>query len=456
MDTYNESQTFDEWVITCISDIALVQENLTGNHPETILSLCGDLLGEVLFSQSATNSSQRMAFDSIDCFLNQIKPYTLIGTKNTDRTTLLTITEYMISIIESHGPKEIDDNSIIQDIRSLPTPAMFLRVSCRNVILCLKEFEEVLRRADGGRTTYHELTSNSPFLSNEYFSFSFGQEKMSVKRYFYPFERVNSLSDNSIIELTNIIDEETNGAMPNSLLLEKFIKMANVCLESHNNELSCENNPINMSLDERFMTMIIYLKIFPQLIDVENFDRTQELNKKVLNNLEDFYYMLTTLPLTQVLKPTNSPKMITYFKDIIFACTVAESPILNYRSPLVKILAKVKIAAYQLWHMCLKQETTLSKAAACVIILEYRAQNIVLADVITNKSLNDWKLKFARLAYKEDVLSKCPNDTCCICLEPFVDKRTNSVPRDVAVLPKCIHLFCVDCLEQNIALSEVK
>ena len=281
------------------------------------------------------------------------------------------------------------------------------------------------------------------------------EETLRVERYFYPFEPVDLFSTNRAIELTKIIDEETNGAMPNSLLLEKYIKKANMCLESHKNELSCENNPIKMSLDEKFTTMIMYLMRFTELIDVENFDENQEPNKKVLKNLKDFYYILTTLPLTQVLNPFDTQKTITYFKDVIFAITTALTPDQKYSS-LVQILMKLHTAAYQLWHMCLKQETTVNKAAACVIYLEYQAQMDIQADVITENSLSDWKVKFGRLANKEEVLSGCNLDSCCICFQPFVDEDTNSTPRDLAVLPKCIHLFCVECLEQSIAKSEVK
>ena len=457
MDNHNESQTYDENDFAkFINDIIREQENVTDNHAERILSLCKNLLNKILLSKSATDSSKRKALFSIDSSLNQIKPYTLIGTKNTDRTTLLSIIEYMISIIETYGPPQIDDISISQDIISLPPHEMYIRVYCRNIILCLQEFMEVLKRADGNQTTDHPVNGDSPFLNNEYFSFVSFPATMSIKRHFYPFDRVNSFSGNSIIKLKNIIDEEINGAMPNSLLLEKYIKKANVCLESHKNELNCEDNPIKMSLDEKFMTIIMYLLRFPELIDVENFDKTQELNKKVLNNLEDFYYMLITLPLTQVLKPIDSQKMITYFKDIIYAGTIAKTRNANYPSPLEKILMKVNTAAYQLWHMCLKQETPYSYTAASVIILEHRIEKVSQAPFITANSWNDWKLKFALLANEEEVLSKCPFDTCCICLEPFVDEYANSVPRDLAVLPKCIHLVCVECLKQIIAESGVK
>ena len=457
MDTHNESTTFDEdAVFTVIVDM-FEQLNLSDNLAERTLSRCRNLLNNVFLSESATDSDKRRAIEKIDLVLNLIKPYTLIGEKDTDRTTLLTLIDYMISIIETHGSPQLDDTNIMEDIISLRPTEIFLKVSCRNVILCLEEFKEVLKRADGNQTTDHQLDYRSPFLTSEYFCFFFLSEEQTlrVERYFYPFEPVDLFSTNRAIELTKIIDEETNGAMPNSLLLEKYIKKANVCLESHKNELSCENNPIKMSLDEKFTTMIMYLMRFTELIDVENFDENQEPNKKVLKNLKDFYYILTTLPLTQVLNPFDTQKTITYFKDVIFAITTALTPDQKYSS-LVQILMKLHTAAYQLWHMCLKQETTVNKAAACVIYLEYQAQMDIQADVITENSLSDWKVKFGRLANKEEVLSGCNLDSCCICFQPFVDEDTNSTPRDLAVLPKCIHLFCVECLEQSIAKSEVK
>ena len=457
MDAFIEFQNYDEDVVlTLVIDI-LIEQELADNLAEKTLSRCRNLLNKIFLSESATDSGKRMALETIDWVLNIIKPHTLIGEKDTDRTTLLNVIDYMISIIETHGPPQLDDMNIIEDIISLRPTEIFLKVSCRNVILCLEEFKELLKRADGNQTTDHQLDDRSPFLGTEYFSFLPGEQTTRVERYFYPFEPVDLLSANSVIELTKIIDEETNRAIPNSLLLEKYIKKANVCLESHKNELSCENNPLKMSLDEKFMTMIMYLMRFTELIDVGNFDENQELNKKVLNNLRDFYYILTTLPLTQVLKPIGAQKMISYFKDVIFASTIALTPPdSSYESSLVQILMKLKTAAYQLWHMCLKQLAPLNKAAACVIYLEYQAQMDIQADVITENSLSDWKVKFGRLANKEEVLSGCNLDSCCICFQPFVDEDTNSTPRDLAVLPKCIHLFCVECLEQSIAKSEVK
>ena len=141
MDTHNESTTFDEdAVFTVIVDM-FEQLNLSDNLAERTLSRCRNLLNNVFLSESATDSDKRRAIEKIDLVLNLIKPYTLIGEKDTDRTTLLTLIDYMISIIETHGSPQLDDTNIMEDIISLRPTEIFLKVSCRNVILCLEEFK---------------------------------------------------------------------------------------------------------------------------------------------------------------------------------------------------------------------------------------------------------------------------------------------------------------------------
>ena len=455
MDNNTDSFNVDEYSVFTV--LRRVQElsHLTDNFAIITLPLCRNLLNKAFLSLNSPEYSKIIALASIEFCFSQIKPYTLLKAKDhreQDGTTLLSIVEYMLSFIRTHGPQELDVNFHEIIISSDPCAELY-KSTCKNVIACLEEFRELLKRADGNQFTDLELQRLSPFLSTEYFSLAPRNISLRILRFFYPFKRVRVLSDYSATSLANITEEETKGGMQDSLLLQKYIDNANTSLESHKKELSCKIDcPGKITLRDKFMSIIIYLLRFIEITDVKNFDETEEFGGKILNNLKGFYYILITSSLTEVLNPENE-NMIEYFKDIIFATNEALRRESNCSS-LENILKKLKNVAYQLWHMCLKQMSTHPFAAECKIFLDYQLRRVLQADVITEASLGHWKLKFASFTNKEEILAKCPYDECCICSVPFFEVDENSESSDIAVLPRCPHLFCITCLAKSLGASQ--
>ena len=450
MDNNHDSPNVDEYPVSVISTRLKELSVSSDNSAINILPLCSNLLNEAFLSPNTPEYAKQMALGTVDNHFGRIKPYTLLKAKDhrePDGTTLLNLVENMLSIIRTHGPQDLNV-SIHESILSSDPYAAPFNISCKNIIFSLEEFKELLKRADGNQETNLETRMLSPFLNTVYFCFTLRQERLRILRFFYPFRQVNNLSGSSYALLAKVTQEETIGGMKDSLLLEKYIDDANTSLERHKKELSCKIDcPGKITLHDKFKSIIIYLLRFIEFTDVKNFDETEEFGEKILNNLEGFHYILKTSSLTEVLNPENE-NMIEYFKDIIFASNKAFMRESNCSS-LAKSLKQLKHEAYQLWHMCLKQMSRHPWATEHDIFFEYPLRKVLLVDVITEPSTKHWKLKFASLTNEEEILNECPYDECCICNAPFVDADGDTKSRDIAVLSRCPHLFCVPCLVKS-------
>ena len=450
MDNNNDSPNVGGYSVSVISTRLKELSVSSDNLAKDTLPLCRNLLNEAFLSLNTPEYTKQIALLTVDTNLGLIKPYTLLKAKDhrePDGTTVLSLLEYMLSIVRTHGLQDLDV-SIHESILSTDPRAPF-NISCQNIIYCLEEFKELLKRADGNQDTDLETHILSPFLNTEYFCTTLRKERLGILRFFYPFQRVNDLSDSSHALLANVTQTETFGGMKDSLLLEKYIDDANTSLESHKKELSCKIDCTGkITLHDKFKSIIIYLLRFIEFTDVKNFDENEEFVEKILNNLDGFYYILKTSSLTEVLNPENE-NMIEYFKDIIFASNQALMQETDC-SLLVKKLQQLIKVAYQLWHMCLKQMSVHPAwATEYDIFFEYPLRTLLLVDVVTEPSTKHWKLKFASLTNQDEILNECPYDECCICNAPFVDADGNTESRDIAVLSRCPHLFCVPCLVKS-------
>ena len=459
MDTFNNSTVLDSRI-----DVSrfLADARIEARSPDSFaigtLHLCKNFLEKTLLSQNVTLRFKRAAFGAIDFCLNLIKPYTLLRAKDhiaPDGTSLLSHVEYMLSIIRSHGPQQLDDLNFREDLQSSQITEVNLKTNCRNIVVCLQEFEELLKRVDGNEAPNLDLNRPTPFLNTEYFSFTYENEgdRFQITRFFYPFERVWNLSEKSMETIFSDIYEKIRGTEQYSVLFEKYLENASKFFESHTNELNSENHPTKLSVMEKCNFIITYLMKFNSFFDIINFDETNEIEKKILNNMDGICNILINLPLTEVLHPKTNKSMIVYFKDIIVAADISlwENP----NCPrLVTMLKNIKIVAYQLWHMCLKQVAKIERAAVCELFFEAQYKDTIEADVITEASSKHWKLKFASFINKEEILAKCPYGDCCICDVPFGDVDEKSESEDIAVLPGCPHLFCVSCLEKSFVATD--
>ena len=456
MDTFNNSTVLDSR-----NDVSrfLANARIEARSPDSFaigaLHLCKNFLKKTLLSQNVTQRFKRAAFGAIDFCLNLIKPYTLLRAKDhiaPDGTSLLSHVEYMLSIIRSHGPQQLDDLNLQEDLQSLQLSEVNLKTNCKNIVVSLQEFEELLKRVDGNEAPNLDLNRPTPFLNTEYFSFTYenGGERFQITRFFYPFERVRDLSEKSMETVFTNACEKIRGTEQYSVLFGKYLENASKFFESHTNELNSENHPTKLSVMDKCNFIITYLMKFNSFFDITNFDETNELDKKILYNMDGIFNILITLPLTEVLHPKTNKSMIAYFKDIIVASNISLRE--NPNCPrLVTILKSIKIVAYQLWHMCLKQVAKIERAAVCELFLE---SDTIEVDVNTETSSMHWKLKFASFINKEEILAKCPYGDCCICDVPFGDVDEKSESEDIAVLPGCPHLFCVSCLEKSFEASE--
>ena len=62
-------------------------------------------------------------------------------------------------------------------------------------------------------------------------------------------------------------------------------------------------------------------------------------------------------------------------------------------------------------------------------------------DVIAEDSKPLWRSKFLEAPTLQDLLSRAPDSNCSICMSSLEDK-------EVALLPVCDHIFCLQCLQQ--------
>lgn len=108
-------------------------------------------------------------------------------------------------------------------------------------------------------------------------------------------------------------------------------------------------------------------------------------------------------------------------------------------------LEKLKNVIYQLLYIA--HPLTYRRTSSTLAILK----NVIRADVMTTcNSFFFWIPKFRANKSMEEILCKCPYNACPSCRQPFLDiVMEGSNSGDVAVLPGCDHLYCLQCLQNN-------
>ena len=243
--------------------------------------------------------------------------------------------------------------------------------------------------------------------------------------------------------------------------MEKYVEDARSRINDHGIKLNDANCYTKRLLHIKFRSITRYLVRFTQLVNVKNFDRSKTLSKNILQNLDGFSYMLYSLPLVAIFNLSYLKWVVIYVKDIIYAIYLVLRVKTNCNLLHGK-LNKLKTVSYQLWHMCLKQLSSYSRDVWYEFVLEIipsgNSVKVYEANVITEESREFWNKKFGEMKSKKDVLKNWKEEECNVCYTKNADLLNEDLNLwyfpDIAVLPDCVHFFCIPCLTMIFKYSE--
>ena len=362
------------------------------------------------------------------------------------------------NMILTNGPKLVNYDTLEAEFKSLTNPsspsAFHVKAACMNLLQVLEEKIYISSQTDKSLNEHLQQDSSpltprvtfitfEPCKNNERFLFM----KRSCHR--------NYIHRSLPRQLHYIYHMSYSGSMAliNTLpKIQKYVEEAKMHSKNHENKFYDENYFTKEKLPEmlKFMTSCL-------LLSEDCFNRKimkkmkKELVKMFCKNMDYFSYILYSLPIIAV--ATDDIK--DYVEDFITVTDLLLKK--NSHNPQLKSkLLEFRMVACELVSICARLPSSRCNSGklqstsfqSCVV-----AKAVVRADVMTTgMSSSFWMPKFEDNKNKEIILSKSPDNICCICLEAFTD--IFSFGGDLVVLPRCCHLICLDCCEKLVANSK--
>ena len=411
----------------------------------TILKLI--LSKQDLPNSNMNNRAKYVKLIKIYIELSSIKPYNLVLAHKKSNIPKKII-EKLLSLIKKKKSERVED--LVEELKMFNDPTIpnevHVKTCFSNILNCLNEMKEVISRVDGNFDKQFEISDESPFLFSEYIHFLHHAQELYISRLRYPLERVWMMSENCKRSLSSIATEiksfdsdpseeaiQTN----NADTLSDYLK-TNGYFTQQFTKTSIQNS---LTLVTKYLT---HLK---RNMSIRDMGEVDDLPNSTLSYLENFSFLLHSLPLTKVLRPENNGWVIEGLKDIIYAADqiITEKAI---NSSLSRSLTKLKLSAYQLWHMSLLQTSSGMDEVLHLILISERAKwGIRIKKVLQISS--DWLGKFENQKSNKDILESCPYNECCVCFTNFAKmmEQPHKTAR-LAALAKCPHLICLQCLFQ--------
>ena len=378
---------------------------------------------ESIFSRSsALNYRDLIQLKDIDLLVNLIKPLHLLRHSHVDARRLIDNIEYYLysSGFDIRRPGELVEELILSEGKN----TFWIEVigSTSNILTCMKELRAILEREN---ICGQSLKYQSTFSNSEYTFLNKNEDYIEVLVQCY---RTNKyLSDDfrqyfasntadEIQEIRNRLKEYQEMRRHNKALSRQWIQETLRLVACALIRLSTDSSKFN---------------------DIEN----------EMKDLQEFSKMLLSFKLSELLM--YSKEILPYLNDVIAALDSfddAAASSIDETSKLMEVLN-------QLAHICAKQvtgETRGSSTTFCEVV-EVKKHKILVANNISNDTMADWLMKFNYYHSKQEIISKWSDKECPVCLEN--EKFINEKGTDWAVFPNCMHLLCLECMEQMIKLK---
>ena len=399
----------------------------------------------------------------IDTLVYCTPPTKLLKDRNCrgdDGTTLQELIESTLSFIQSNGPPTIDIETFVvelENVQELLVPSeVYIRVIFTNIVHCLQEMKEVLERADGTLDEMFEFGEESPFLNTNFIDYQFEGNKMYVFRQFYRDDHYSEISEECNEHLTKVC-EPVDLIENCHKFMAKFTQKVNFLIANHKKNFYDEDYINEHSVHDLLAKVIEYLSHFKMRINIEQFSEEQELEKSILSTIDGLSFILHSLPLDKLLHLfINSTSAVKQrLKNIL--CIIRDILLIVTNGSLRAKLSKLRMVVLQIWNINGKDSVTGSRASDSELYTELNKYLVTQADIVTSKSLQDWKLKYEDNKTNGDILKSCPHDKCYVCFEKFADLLEDSpTSGDLAVIHSCLHLFCLRCMEETVRVASDK
>ena len=446
-----------------------------------MLVLTSDMVKKVLH-EDFQHDLKVSALQILDKGLNKIDPYSVILCVNRNSesgVSTLQIIDELISLIDGHGHLLIDCEEVAQRVKIIRDPEFLdqlkMSSSLNNIKFVLDEMKDLLLRAKGNSPK--SINSIDTFRSDTSLVRIDSENRLNIVRYdYFTIQEIQKSKlyheTHSTVLCNKSLEARDAGTMKYCFdLADEYIKFHQNVSQSY---------PDGAYIKKTLRFIITYMYYIRTYLYNSKCDKTK-IKSKIANNIQEFACILYNFPLLTILRAENKNWIVEYLNDVTYVVhpiyfreTQAYFPSM-VRDPLNSIWLAIR----QLYNICLKnfKPWLLMKSSIETQLLIQpqglsrsesggqpaghnsisKVSSISLETVVLERFFEVWKNKFEKLKYVNDVLAKCPDDKCCICLEKFADIIGNtSKSADLAVLPTCYHLFCSKCLQNDIFLSGKK
>ena len=322
-----------------------------------------------------------------------------------------------------------------------------------NILRLIEEIQEIFSRVNGNQDRNFHLDCKTPFTPKVIFSNFQPSEDNSVTKIIF------DIYDNIFIPMMPLICENAltqfarnyhQSSFPFSTsegikdIMEKYIVDANRHLKTHETKFMDENYPSEKSLEDILLFILAYLVHYRKYSDVEKFNDDKRLERKILEDIDEFSYVLHSWPLIDVLKDDDC------IEDYLESLAYAVGLLIKERTTNDEVNAKLNK-----FNDVVCQLIRIVSPPGTKIEIIAEIKTVIQADILTTPNSSEpWNEKFENYPNKEALLSKCPHNLCCICYSTFDDIIRDKSQSDLAVLPSCFHLFCRLCIEKMFKLAQ--
>ena len=401
------------------------------------------------------------ALNKVTHCLSVYRCATFASDQTVESKTIMYELEGIRNMILTKGPKVVDYDTLQEEFESLTSPSCpsesHVKAACMNLLQVLEEKIYIASQTDKSLNEHFQQDS-SPLAPKV--SFITFEPYKNIERLFLMKRswHTNYIHRSLPRELHYVYHTSYAGTtvLINTLpKIQKYVEEAKMHSNDHENKLYDENYFTNGKLPEMLKFITTYILLSEEVFNMKRMKRTKkELVKKFCKNMDFFSYMLYSLPKIAV----AADDIEGYIEDII---TVADLLLEKkaHNPQLISKLLELRMVACELVSICARLPSSTLNSVKSVSPLSTLfhlyafSKAVIRADVMTSgMSSSFWEPKFKDNKNKEIILSKSPDNICCICLETFTDIFSSG--GDLAVLPRCCHLICLDCSEKLVATSE--
>ena len=444
--------------------------NLRHHHFCSIVRLSCKILARVMLNGESTESytnQQRLTILRITCCsLRRMQPHYVLLASQVHDLMLNGIYEAIrtsISLLEDRLPA----TSYVEHATRLATDALHGTLAMElnlcidlcfiNILNLLKEIKYILERNSQLQDVYDQSSIRSyPFTDTTYLYYE--SRRLYKQEYFTDFE-VPIFYEHSEryvkYALANV--EDLEGLKENLITLEEFLNRNGYKTSNYAKFTLKQVIEVFAYMYKFCLTVLMY---------TDNYEVTLHdcVSQKIFNGMNSFVSFLLRAPLGPILAPSNMLTVRASLYDLNFIIRgLIQGNIFSLI--LADYLQRLKTANNILINMFMRQNNHLSEVPQreeIHIVPDIIDDEVFMdsddvenrctlqADEIPEETVESWKVKFSEMKNMEEVLAKCGENVCFICYNPLHEIFPDD---DVAVVPGCVHVPCLSCMQQCVIKS---